>query len=243
MNDILRSVAESAAKAQTPIAHPLPRKFYKFATHKEGVLLLDGRAAKTPAKNLLIAPLEVADNLTSEWNSQQDVINPAFMPLTRLLNSIIDGVIDKTKLVADEIIKYAGSDFICYLSGETPELVKLQLQLWQPVLEYFKIKHSAEFSTTEAINFIPQSDIALINLRKILPSDPYKLGALNTLTTLMGSALLAIALYEKAFSSEDIWLAAHVEEDYQIRLWGGDEEAEARRDARFAEFKAAVSLL
>jgi chaperone required for assembly of F1-ATPase len=239
----MNSVAESAAKAQTPIANPLPRKFYKLATHLEGALLLDGRIAKTPAKKPLIAPLKVADDLTWEWNAQQDVINPALMPLTRLLNSIIDGVVDKMEPVADEIIKYAGSDFICYLSGETPELVSLQLKLWQPVLDHFKTKHHAEFKTTDAINFIAQSELALANLRKILPEDPFKLGALNTLTTLMGSALLAIALYEKAFSQDEIWHAAHVEEDYQIKLWGSDEEAEARRAARHAEFKAAAMLM
>jgi chaperone required for assembly of F1-ATPase len=242
-HSILNSIAESAAKAQKPIANPLPRKFYKLASHENGALMLDGRTAKTPAKKPLIAPLHVADALAWEWNAQQDVINPATMPLTRLLNSIIDGVVDKREEVGDEIIKYAGSDFICYLSGETPEFVTRQLKLWQPVLDHFKTKHHAEFKTTEAINFIKQPDISLDNLRKTLPEDPFKLGALNTLTTLMGSSLLAIALFEKAFTPDYIWQAAHVEEDYQIELWGADEEAEARRKARHAEYNAAVSLL
>jgi chaperone required for assembly of F1-ATPase len=39
------------------------------------------------------------------------------------------------------------------------------------------------------------------------------------------------------------WKAAHVDEDFQIRNWGEDLEAAARRERRWAEMQAAAELL
>ena len=40
-----------------------------------------------------------------------------------------------------------------------------------------------------------------------------------------------------------MWTAAHVDEDYNIRLWGAVEEATERRAKRQLEFDAAVRVL
>ena len=42
---------------------------------------------------------------------------------------------------------------------------------------------------------------------------------------------------------EQIWAAAHVDEDWNIEKWGVDEEVSARRAARLVDFKAAASIL
>jgi chaperone required for assembly of F1-ATPase len=59
----------------------------------------------------------------------------------------------------------------------------------------------------------------------------------------MGSALLALALARGAVTSDEAWSAAHVDEDYQISLWGEDAEAASRRRGRRAEFDAACRWL
>jgi chaperone required for assembly of F1-ATPase len=43
--------------------------------------------------------------------------------------------------------------------------------------------------------------------------------------------------------AEHGWLAAHVDEDYQIAEWGEDEEALARRAGRRMEYDALVGML
>ncbi|HRY03641.1 MAG TPA: ATPase, partial [Beijerinckiaceae bacterium] len=43
-------------------------------------------------------------------------------------------------------------------------------------------------------------------------------------------------------TAEEAWSAAHVDEDWQMRLWGADEEALAKRAQRFVDMKAAVDL-
>jgi hypothetical protein len=57
------------------------------------------RARRPPGANAGAAPLAaptaaLADVLAEEWRAQREFIDPSSMPLTRLANSIIDGVAD-----------------------------------------------------------------------------------------------------------------------------------------------------
>jgi len=52
--------------------------------------------------------------LAEEWRAQREHIDPASMPLTRLANSIIDGVADAAPEVVAEVEKYLASDLIFY---------------------------------------------------------------------------------------------------------------------------------
>jgi chaperone required for assembly of F1-ATPase len=63
------------------------------------------------------------------------------------------------------------------------------------------------------------------------------------MTTLTGSALIALAHAEGRLDLENAWTAAHVDEDWQIEQWGSDAEAGERRMQRFAEFKAASRVM
>jgi chaperone required for assembly of F1-ATPase len=68
------------------------------------------------------------------------------------------------------------------------------------------------------------------------------LACLSVMTTLTGSVLVALALAERTISLDEAWRAAHVDENYQIRLWGEDVAAMARRARRFVEMAAAEEL-
>jgi chaperone required for assembly of F1-ATPase len=73
--------------------------------------------------------------------------------------------------------------------------------------------------------------------------DPWRLGALNVVTTLTGSALLALALDAQKLSVDEAWAAAHVDEDWNMQFWGRDELALQRRAYRLAEMQAAAAVL
>jgi chaperone required for assembly of F1-ATPase len=62
-------------------------------------------------------------------------------------------------------------------------------------------------------------------------------------TTITGSALLALALLRGVLDEDQVWAAAHVDEDWNIAQWGVDEEVAARRLARFLDFRAAAGVL
>src|SRR5690606_6393174 len=112
-------------RAQIQMKRPLPKRFYKDVTIGPldggfGVLL-DGRPVRTPAKNLLAVPSPaIAERLRAEWDAQSEEIDPAKMPVTRLVNSAVDGVASNQQAVFDEIVRFAGTDFLCYRAA-SPE--------------------------------------------------------------------------------------------------------------------------
>jgi len=52
--------------------------------------------------------------------------------------------------------------------------------------------------------------------------------------------LLALALLHGVIDADQVWAAAHVDEDWNIEKWGVDEEVAARRAARLVDFTAAL---
>jgi chaperone required for assembly of F1-ATPase len=72
---------------------------------------------------------------------------------------------------------------------------------------------------------------------------PVPLAALSSLTSLTGSAIIALALAHGALGGDAAWSAAHVDEDYQAEIWGLDEEASARQVFRRRDFDAALLAL
>jgi chaperone required for assembly of F1-ATPase len=236
-------------RAQRLMRPELPKRFYKSAeaAKQDGgfCILLDGRPVRTPAKNVVTVPGEkLALALAEEWNAQAEVIDPANMPLTRLVNSAIDGVAREEDAVRAEIVKYAASDLLCYRAEGPPRLVENQRAKWDPVLDWAEEALGARFRLAEGIVFVDQPVEALEAVAAALARlDIFRLAAMSVVTTLTGSALLALALLEKRLTVEEAWAAAHVDEDWNAELWGEDEEAAERRQRRFAEIKAAARII
>lgn len=217
----------------------LPRKFYKDVQVSDAnAILLDGKPVKTPLKNALVLPThKLASAVAAEWNAQIKVIDPETMPLTKLANTALDRATAERQTVLDEIIAYAGSDLVCYHADRPPELVELQLHNWQPVLDWARHSLHATFKTAQGITHVQQSEACLNAVRKhVVTLNQWQLTGVYVLMTLTGSCLLALMAQANAASSEAIWSAAHVDEDYQISQWGADHEAVVRREGRKREF-------
>ena len=165
------------------------------------------------------------------------------VPLTRLANAVIDAVAEKPERVVAEIEQYLGSDLVFY-RAETPEgLIARQAQHWDPVLAWARDQLGARFMLGEGIVHVRQPQEAIAAARAAIPSEPWRLGALSSITSLTGSALIALALAAGAIEAEAAWAAAHVDEDWQMSQWGSDELVLSRRAFRFAEMQAAVAVL
>ena len=78
--------------------------------------------------------------------------------------------------------------------------------------------------------------------RRLAGYDAWNLAALHVMTGLMDSALLAVAVALQRLSPEEAWVAAHVDEDWQISQWGEDDEARIRRANRWRDFSAAARM-
>jgi chaperone required for assembly of F1-ATPase len=226
----------------------LPRRFYATtvtAAVADGYAVrLDDKPIRTPARRVLAAPtLALAEAIAAEWQAQKDVIDPAKMPLTRLANAIIDGVADTPQPVAAEIAKYLTSDLLLYRAGSPPALVERQAHHWDPILAWARQALGADFKLGEGVVYVAQPEAALAAACAAIPLEPWRLGAVHAITTLTGSALIALAMARGALSADAAWQAAHVDEDWNMALWGRDELATARREFRFAEFQAAATVL
>jgi chaperone required for assembly of F1-ATPase len=165
------------------------------------------------------------------------------MPLTRLVNSAIDGVARETGAVADEIARYSGSDLVCYRADQPAGLVERQSAAWDPVLDFARRDLGAVFVQSVGVLFVEQPARAVAAVRAALPDDPFRLAALSVVTTLTGSALIALALARGLFDAHKAWALAHVDEDWNTDHWGRDALAEQRRQARWTEMKAAATVL
>jgi chaperone required for assembly of F1-ATPase len=207
-------------------------------------IALDGKPARTPSRRLLVAPIaEIAEAMAAEWDAQKEIIDPTTMPLTRLANSVIDAVASRVEVVADDVAKYFHSDMLFYRAGHPEALVALEAEHWDPVLFWAAETLGAHFILAEGIVHVRQPDQAVATARAALPVDPWSIAALHVVTTVTGSALLALALLRGARDEDQVWAAAHVDEDWNIAQWGVDEEVAARRLARFMDFRAAASVL
>ncbi|HZQ11330.1 MAG TPA: ATP12 family protein [Pseudolabrys sp.] len=233
---------EAARRAMRP---RLRKRFYRRASAGGGgAILLDGKPVQTPAKKPLAAPsAALAEAIAAEWEAQNDDIDPARMPLTRLANAVIDAVAEKPDEVAAGIAQYLGSDLVCYRAEAPAGLVEKQAQHWDPVLAWAREALGARFVLGQGVMHVPQAADAVAAARAAIPKDIWRLGAVSSITSLTGSGLLALALNAGVLDVEAAWTAAHVDEDWQMAQWGKDELALARRAFRHAEMQAAAAVL
>jgi chaperone required for assembly of F1-ATPase len=227
---------------------PSRKRFYTLAGLVElsdGLAItLDDKPVRTPSGRALTAPTrEIADAIVAEWDAQKETIDPLTMPLTRFANSVADAVADRIAAVADDIAKYFETDLLFYRASHPEALIAREAALWDPPVFWAAEVLGAHFILAEGIVHVRQPDQAVAAARAALPTNPWSIAALHVVTTLTGSALLALALMHGVFNSDQVWAAAHVDEDWNIEQWGVDEEVAARRAARLVDFQAAARIL
>ena len=245
---------DPVAMARRDLKKALPRRFYAEARIDPAAtggfaVLLDGRPVRTPAKALLAVPNEaLAEALAAEWRAQGEIIEPDTMPMTRLVNSALDGVAGARAATLDEVAKFAETDLVCYRAAEPAALVTAQAVAWNPVLAFARDDLGAHFLLAEGVIYVAQPKTALAAVRAALEmetagsSGSLRLAALSVMTSLSGSLLLALAVARGAMDVAAAWSAAHVDEDHQISLWGQDGEAAARRERRWCDMTAAANV-
>ncbi len=226
---------------------PQRKRFYKEAgtAAADGgfFVTLDGKPIRTPSGRQVVAPVcAIGEAIAAEWSAQGETIDPLTMPLTRFANSVAE-VGDRVDAVADDIAKYLGSDLLFYRAGHPEALVAREAAFWDPVLAWAANDLGAHFILSEGIVHVTQPEQAIKAARGVFPSDPWSVAALHLVTTVTGSALLALAFWRGALDSDEVWAAAHVDDDWNVEKWGVDEEVAARRLAKFIDFRAAVTIL
>jgi len=244
-----RDAPDFAERLQDHAGKPALRRFFKAVTVTNELggfgIALDRRPVRTPARASLILPSRaLAEAVAGEWAAQGEHIVPAAMVLTKLVNTAIDRVEGREQPVAADIVAYAGCDLLCYRAEGPERLAARQATAWDPLLTWAARQLGSHFVCVTGVVHHPQPSAALDALTVELErQDAFRLAALHTITTLTGSAILALAVLKGEISADAAWTVAHVDEDWQIEQWGPDAEAQARRAARRREFDCAVRLL
>jgi len=237
-------------RAQNQMKAPVVKRFYDKVTverRDDGfVVLLDGRPVRTPGKNIVVLPSEAAAEIVrEEYDAQVEKIDPVTMPVTRLVNTAIDGVAAQTQAVVDDILRYASSDLLFYRADGPDALVARQAKAWDPVLDWARTDLGARFVLGEGIVHVSQPGESIDAVARHLAGrgEPLRVAALHLMTTLTGSALLALGVEAGKLDPESAWAAAHVDETWNAEQWGEDYEAAARNRSRWLDFSAAVRIL
>jgi len=226
---------------------PQRKRFYARAdvTESDGgfAVTLDGKSIRTPSGRVITAPSrDIAQAIAAEWEAQKETINPLTMPMTRFANSVVEAVVNRVDDVSADIAKYFSSDLLFYRAGHPEALVARESAHWDGVLFWAADTLGAHFMLAQGIVHVSQPDSAIEAARAALPTDPWLVAAMHVVTTLTGSALLALALLHGVRDADQVWAAAHVEEDWNAEQWGVDEEAASRRAARLVDFEAATQI-
>ena len=221
-----------------------PKRFWKTATvaAAEGgfAVRLDDRRVMTPAKHSLILPTEaLAQLVAAEWDAQNGLVNPETMPTTRMANSALDKVAPQYDAVADVLAAYGETDHLCYRAVDPPALIARQAAAWDPLLDWSAQKLNASLRSTPGVIPVPQDPVAIARLRQhIRDLGPFRMAAFHDLVALSGSLVLAFAVARGRLSHQEGWSTSRIDEDWQISLWGEDEEAASvalRKRQSFAE--------
>jgi chaperone required for assembly of F1-ATPase len=250
LEDAHRHQDDGYGRAQHLNKVELPKRFYKtvdVARSDDGyAITLDGRPVRTPGKKVpvVLEHLQVAQAAAAEWAAQGEFIDSATMPMVRLINSALESGDEMVGAFRDEIVKFAGNDLLLYRADSPQELVDEQERVWDDALVRLARRFEIAFQPTIGIIHQPQPARTLEKLNAALAQEKLlELTALVSITGITGSGLLAIAFLYQLMSADEIWAAAHLDEDHQIRLWGEDEEAMERRAKRRTEFDVAVAIV
>ncbi len=235
--------------AKEAAAPQLPKRFYKEVTvePRDGgfAVLLDGKSLLTPQRKPLIVPTRpLADAIAEEWVAQDTHIDPETMQLSKLAITALDAVADRKDEVAADIVKFGGSDLLCYRAESPEALQRLEAEVWDPVLRWMEREVGAQFALAQGVMPVEQSQAVRDGIAaQVAPYEAMALTCLHVMTSLTGSAVLMLAHAKGKISAADAWTAAHLDEDWQISQWGADAEAEVRREKRWGEMQAASRFL
>ena len=206
---------------------------------------LDGRPVRTPARTALKVPSEaLAEAIADEWREAGEDIDPRAMPLTGIANAAIDRVALDEHAFAAGLARYAEADLACYRAEGPRGLIARQEQSWDGLLNWARRRYDVDFVTTPGLVHVAQPQATVERLAHAVTAlDAFHLAGLSPLVTIGGSLIAALAVMEKAITTEQAWDAVSIDERWQLEQWGADAEAEAALENRRCDFLAAARFL
>lgn len=225
------------------------KRFYKTAATAPAdggfAVTLDGRTVKTPAgKNLVLPTARLATLIAEEWQAQGEEVAPLSMPLLRLADTAIDGIVEAPGPVIDAILRFGDNDLLCYRAAHPAALASRQAEGWDPLLAWAARHHGAALRAADGLNHIDQSDDAMKALRVAVAAlDPWLLAGLHVVASITGSLVLALAQADGEITADRAFTLSRIDESFQAEKWGSDREADIRAASLARELEVAASFI
>ncbi len=212
-------------------------------------VLLDERPVRSPLTHKVVLPSQkLADAVAAEWeaaghNGQE--IDPSAMPIFSMAVTVADYVDGHEQILRNELLRYGGNDVICYRAGaDDPDIHAYQKQQWDSWCQWAASTLGVKLVLTQGLMPINQSEAAYHKLSTlVLDLHGWHLGCGYRAVTLGGSFVLGYAFLQREISAETLFELCFLDELYQNRKWGADEEAVTRHSNIRSEFRDLESIL
>jgi chaperone required for assembly of F1-ATPase len=225
------------------------KRFYTHAAAAPGAdgfeIHLDGKPVRTPAGRIMSAPNEsLAALIAGEWNAQQGIIDPDSMPLTQILNTVMERTGEIRIQTEKSVLGYLNTDLLCYRAPEPEALAIRQAEAWDPWLQWFERESGIALLTTTDLRALKQPGEAHdYARRKIAGAYDWDFHVIQMVTAISGSIVLALAFAQKTINPDEVFAAAQVEELYRAEiyneaLYGADPQQEKARMAMKRDLRA-----
>lgn len=131
--------------------------------------------------------------------------------------------------IVDKMVQFLLTDMMLFW-GQEKDLIASQEKVWRPLLEWAQQALDAKLVTTNDLD-VPKENLQSGYRLKLFLQDlsDKELVAFYVAALDMRSVLLAAALVKGRLSADEAFEAAFLEELWQAKNWGADDEAENRR--------------
>ena len=203
------------------------------------VILRDGKIYKSAKGNILKIPSAfLAKKVENEWEKITKEVIPSKLIFTNVLEQINDIDDESTAEFLRVLLEYAETDLLCYRVSSPKKLKALQERKWDPILSIYDREFSIKMASSDSLNYVSQDKESLDKFLGILKAyESPKLFLIYRMTQLLGSALLSVLVEKNLVNEKKAWMLSRIEEDWQKKIWGKDEESIEAEKFKRKDFK------
>jgi len=226
------------------------KKFWKIVQVKTKLknsfeILLDKRILKTPMqKDLIFSNYKIAKETALEWDIDEKEINTENMVFYGLISTAIDKICNDKVLYIENVLGFINTDLICYRADGPSELVDLQNSSWNPIISFIKKYIDVELKFFIGVMPSKQSLEIFNRLKTLINSfSDIEISALHRMTNLTGSIFISICILKGDVLKNEVFELSFLDELYQAKNWGIEEESLDKRDKIAKELNRIISFV
>ena len=226
------------------------KKFWKIVQVKKKLknsfdILLDKRILKTPMqKDLIFSNYKIAKETALEWDIDEKEINTENMVFYGLISTAIDKISNDKVSYIENVLGFINTDLICYRADGPNELVDLQNISWNPIISFIKKYIDVELKFFIGVMPSKQSLQIFNRLKTLINSfSDIEISALHRMTNLTGSIFISICILKGDVLKNEAFELSFLDELYQAKNWGIEEESLDKRDKIAKELNRIISFV